>query len=176
MKTYIKCFLWFFILLCVACLVLITKVDCFFCLFGLLIFKKKSEGDFRRSIFIALFLILLNDREGRVENISDGYFRYHIDSMLSKKNAIIPTTGISEYAFWCIIELCSVRSDKVIKALYEYMVLKHSRNVSCNNNGVSNGYFGCCLAKVEHVIRIVEELLSHHNGAAKKEDLAVIEK
>lgn len=104
-----------------------------------------------------------------VENISNGHFRYHIDSMFSKKNALIPTTGISEDAFWCIIELCSVRSDKVIKALYEYMVLKHPRNVSCNNNGVSNGYFGSCLARVEHVIRIVEELLSHHNGAAKKE-------
>lgn len=55
-KIYIKCFWCVFILLCAVYLALLTKVDCFFCLFGLLIFEKESEGDFRRGIFITLFL------------------------------------------------------------------------------------------------------------------------
>lgn len=55
-KIYIKCFWCVFILLRAVYLALLTKVDCFFCLFGLLIFKKESEGDFRKGIFITLFL------------------------------------------------------------------------------------------------------------------------
>lgn len=55
-KIYIKCFWCVFILLRAVYLAFLTKVDCFFCLFGLLIFKKESEGDFRKGIFITLFL------------------------------------------------------------------------------------------------------------------------
>lgn len=82
--------------------------------------------------------------------------------ILSKRNAFFSVDGMSDDEFWCIIELCTVRSDKVIKALYEYMVLKHSRSISCNNNGVGNGYFGSCLARIEHVIRVVSKLIAYY--------------
>ncbi len=136
-------------------LVLVTKVDCFFSRFGLLLFKKRSGGTY---FFVASFFS--EKKGGRVEDLSGGYCRHRFSSILSKKNTVIPTTEISEDKFWCIVELCSIRSDKVIKALYDYLVLKHPRSVSCNNNGVSNGYFGSCLARVEHVIQVVNELFS----------------
>ncbi|EFN6235447.1 fimbrial protein [Escherichia coli] len=101
---------------------------------------------------------------------SDVYFQHNSYSVLSKKNTFIAVNGMSEDEFWCIIELSSIRSNKIIKALYEYMVLKHSRAVSCNNNGVSNGYFGSCLARIEYVIQVVSELFSYYKNTIKKEN------
>ncbi|HAZ3906363.1 TPA: fimbrial protein [Escherichia coli] len=97
-----------------------------------------------------------------VQENNNHYLKVDKNSVISKRNAFFSVDGISDDEFWCIIELCAVRSDKVIKALYEYMVLKHSRSISCNNNGVSNGYFGCCLARIEHVIRVVSKLIAYN--------------
>lgn len=103
-----------------------------------------------------------------MEDSAGRYFECNASSVLSKKNSFSSHDGISEDVFWCIIELCSVRSNKVIKALYEYIVLKHSRSVSCNNNGVSNGYFGSCLARVEHVVQVINRLNSCHKEISNK--------
>ncbi len=109
-------------------------------------------------------------RKESMKGDSDVYFQHNLYSVLSKKNTFIAVNGMSEDEFWCIIELSSIRSNKIIKALYEYMVLKHSRAVSCNNNGVSNGYFGSCLARIEYVIQVVSELFSHYKNTIKKEN------
>ncbi|WP_240726512.1 adhesin biosynthesis transcription regulatory family protein [Escherichia sp. E4702] len=105
---------------------------------------------------------------GLMEGNSDSRFRHNIYSVLSKKNTVISMEEVSEDEFWCIIELSSIRSNKIIKALHEYMVLKHSRAVSCSNNGVSNGYFGSCLARIEYVIQVVSELFFYYNNATNK--------
>ena len=64
-------------------------------------------------------------------------------------------------------------SDKAIKALYEYMVLKHPRKTLAAITMESVMVIsGSCLARVEHVIRIVEELLSHHNGCQEERILS----
>lgn len=51
--------MWFFVLF----LALSTKVGCFVCSVGLLIFKKESEGDFRCGYFYSAIFLLLNGRE-----------------------------------------------------------------------------------------------------------------
>lgn len=84
---------------------------------------------------------------------------------LGKKNIAPQSSLISEEEFWCLIELSSVRSNKVINALHDYLVLNHSRSACCDKYGVSNGYFGSCIARFEHVIQVVNELFTHYKAS-----------
>lgn len=80
--------------------------------------------------------------------------------ILGKKNIALRSSSISEDEFWCLIELTSIRSNKVINALHDYLVFNHSKSACCDKYGVSNGYFGSCIARVEHVIQVVSELFT----------------
>lgn len=96
-----------------------------------------------------------------------GYIKEHKqqprqNSFLEKKNHILPSGGMSDDEFWCLIELTPIRSDKIIRALHDYFVLNCSRSSCCGKHGISNGYFGACITRFEHVIQVVNALFNHY--------------
>lgn len=90
------------------------------------------------------------------------------DSLLEKKNHILPSGNMSGDEFWFLIELTPIRSDKIIRALHDYFVLNHPRSHCCDKYGVSNGYFGVCISRLEHVIQVVKALLNYYKMSKDK--------
>lgn len=93
------------------------------------------------------------------------------NSFLEKKNHILPSGSMSDDEFWCLIELTPIRSDKIIRALHDYFVLNCSRSSCCGKHGISNGYFGACITRFEHVIQVVNALFNYYkiSGSTKVE-------
>ncbi|EPD6681747.1 PapB/FocB family fimbrial expression transcriptional regulator [Cronobacter sakazakii] len=94
-------------------------------------------------------------------------------SFLEKKNHILLSGSMSDDEFWCLIELTPIRSDKIIRALYDYFVLNLSRSSCCGKHGVSNGYFGACITRFEHVIQVVNALFNFYkaSGSNKRQEI-----
>lgn len=88
---------------------------------------------------------------------------------LEKKNHILPSGSVSGDEFWYLIELTSIRSDKTIRALYDYFVLNRPRTHCCDKHSVGNGYFGACISRFEHVIHVVNTLLNYYKMSGSKE-------
>ncbi|EEW1830757.1 TPA: fimbrial protein [Escherichia coli] len=91
-------------------------------------------------------------------------------SFLEKKNHILPSGSMSDDEFWCMIELTPIRSDKIIRALHDYFVLNRPRAHCCDKHGVSNGYFGACISRFEHVIQVVNTLLNYYKMSGSKKN------
>ncbi|EFO3514279.1 fimbrial protein, partial [Escherichia coli] len=70
----------------------------------------------------------------------------------------------------CMIELTPIRSDKIIRALHDYFVLNRPRAHCCDKHGVSNGYFGACISRFEHVIQVVNTLLNYYKMSGSKKN------
>lgn len=135
-------------------LVLLTIVGCFATILCLLCFAAFSDGDLNKVYS------LINSNEQGVESQMGYGLKNRSSFIFGKKNIASRYEAISEEEFWCLVELSSIRSDKIINALHDYLVLNHSRRVCCDRYGVGNGYFGSCIARMEHVIQVVSELFT----------------
>ncbi|TKV22984.1 fimbrial protein [Citrobacter sp. wls613] len=100
--------------------------------------------------------------ETKVEYIKEHSQQPQQGSFLEKKNHILPSGNMSDDEFWFLIELTPIRSDKIIRALHDYFVLNRPRSNCCDKHGVSNGYFGVCISRFEHVIQVVNALLNYY--------------
>ncbi|EEV0101563.1 transcriptional regulator [Escherichia coli] len=69
---------------------------------------------------------------------------------------------VSEDKFWLLIEISPIQSQKVICALYDYLVVGASRKVVCEKHRVNNGYITRCMQRLIHIDRIAELLSSHY--------------
>ncbi|EAN2945090.1 PapB/FocB family fimbrial expression transcriptional regulator [Citrobacter werkmanii] len=100
--------------------------------------------------------------EKNVEHIKTDGLQPLRSSFLEKKNHILSSRSMSADEFWCFIELTSIRSEKIIRALFDYFVSKQPRALCCERYGVSNGYFSACISRFEHVIQVVGQLFSYY--------------
>ena len=62
---------------------------------------------------------------------------------------------VSEYLFWLLVELSSLRSEKAICALNDFLVLGYTRKEVCGKYHLSSGHFSVALRRIMHVDGIV---------------------
>ncbi|HBA9300924.1 TPA: transcriptional regulator [Escherichia coli] len=77
---------------------------------------------------------------------------------------MLSSGSVSEDVFWLLIEISTIRSEKLIKALYDYLVLGSSRKAICETYDVNNGYFSTTLHRIQRVNQIVSELIPFYMG------------
>ncbi|WP_218077076.1 adhesin biosynthesis transcription regulatory family protein [Escherichia coli] len=66
-----------------------------------------------------------------------------------------PFWGCREKQFNMLIELSSIRSNKMINALRGHVVYGESRKIVCKRYGVNPGYLSVCLARLVRVYHLV---------------------
>lgn len=76
----------------------------------------------------------------------------------NQRNGLLGAGDITDDMFWLLVEISAIRSEKLIKALYDYLVLGASRKVICETYGVNNGYFSTTLQRIQRVNQIVSKL------------------
>ncbi|HAX9584600.1 TPA: transcriptional regulator [Escherichia coli] len=86
---------------------------------------------------------------------------------------IIPFTGageklkageVSESLFWLLVELSSLRSEKTIRALNDFLVLGYTRKEVCEKYHLSGGNFSVALRRIMHVDGIARLVAAYYNS------------
>lgn len=78
--------------------------------------------------------------------------------MLNEVCVLMPG-NVQEDFFWALIELSPLRSEKVVRALRDFLVLGYTRKEVCEKYNVSYGYFSVALKRVRHVNNIIYRLM-----------------
>ena len=65
---------------------------------------------------------------------------------------------ISEEQFWLLINASSMRSDKVVNALFDYLVNGISRKESCAKFNVNSGHFSIGLGRLQQLSHTAAKL------------------
>ncbi|ENY0932208.1 PapB/FocB family fimbrial expression transcriptional regulator [Escherichia coli] len=81
---------------------------------------------------------------------------------LSKKNQYLAIGKVPEDIFWLLVEMSAIRSQGIIKALYDYLVLGDSRKVICERYNVNNGYISTSLSRLERMNEMIKEIIPRH--------------
>ncbi len=68
---------------------------------------------------------------------------------------------VPERLFWVLMELSPLRSEKVIRALKDFLVLGYTRKEVCEKYEVSYGYFSVALKRIRHVDDVVCQLVKY---------------
>ncbi|ENH2643559.1 transcriptional regulator [Escherichia coli] len=66
---------------------------------------------------------------------------------------------VPEDFFLALMELSPLRSEKVIRALKDFLVFGYTRKEVCERYDVSYGYFSVALKRTRHVNNIVYRLM-----------------
>lgn len=66
---------------------------------------------------------------------------------------------VPEDFFWALIELSPLRSEKVVRALRDFLVMGYTRKEACERYSVSYGYFSVALKRIRHIDDIVCQLV-----------------
>ncbi|EOC6713704.1 PapB/FocB family fimbrial expression transcriptional regulator [Escherichia coli] len=70
--------------------------------------------------------------------------------------------SLSNEHFWMLIEISPVHSEKMIRALRDFLVLGKERKKVCESHNVSLSYFSVTLGRVSHVNKIVSLLTAYY--------------
>lgn len=65
---------------------------------------------------------------------------------------------ISEEQFWLLVNASSMRSDKVVNALFDYLVNGISRKDSCTRHNVNSGHFSIGLGRLQQLSHTAAKL------------------
>ncbi|ENT6522346.1 PapB/FocB family fimbrial expression transcriptional regulator [Escherichia coli] len=65
---------------------------------------------------------------------------------------------ISEAQFWLLVNASSMRSDKMVNALFEHLVKGVSRKESCTKHNVNSGHFSIGLGRLQQLSHIAAKL------------------
>ncbi|EQC1804413.1 PbsX family transcriptional regulator [Escherichia coli] len=81
-------------------------------------------------------------------------------NLLTSKHSMIYLSrgGVGHDHFWLLMELTSIRSEKMIRALYDYFVSGYLRNEICDMHGVSQSNLSLSIKKIQHTYKIVKAL------------------
>ncbi|MCU6345215.1 adhesin biosynthesis transcription regulatory family protein [Escherichia coli] len=71
---------------------------------------------------------------------------------------------VSEEQFWLLVGASSMHSDKVIKALFDYLVNGAARKNACAEHGVNSGHFSIGLNRLQHFSHTAAKLAVFYQG------------
>ncbi|EEY5917433.1 adhesin biosynthesis transcription regulatory family protein [Escherichia coli] len=83
-----------------------------------------------------------------------------LDSSVSKlyftklKKDVICPGKLDEEHFWLLVEISSIHSEKVIKAMKAHLVHGMPRKSVCDEYNVNNGYLSTSLARLNYIHRV----------------------
>ena len=83
---------------------------------------------------------------------SDEFFRIRV-----KQGVLIPGE-IAEGHFCLLMEISSIRSERMVQALHEYLVKGKSRIAVCKKNGLGSSHFSISLDRVQRLSYLVSQL------------------
>ena len=89
------------------------------------------------------------------------WLRRRCAKKVKEKDVLIPGK-VSEFVFPLLMELSSVRSERVIYALRDFLVWGYTRKEVCERYGVTYSYFSKALKRVCRVGNIIVCLLEHY--------------
>ncbi|HFO4494039.1 TPA: PapB/FocB family fimbrial expression transcriptional regulator [Escherichia coli] len=69
---------------------------------------------------------------------------------------------VPEESFWLLMELSPLRSEKVIRALKDFLVLGYTRKEVCEKYEVSYGYLSLALKRTRHIDDVVCQLVKYN--------------
>ncbi|WP_306674403.1 PapB/FocB family fimbrial expression transcriptional regulator [Escherichia coli] len=78
------------------------------------------------------------------------------------RNKMLLAGSLTEEWFYLLIEISPINSIKVIKALYDHLVVGESRKDVCKRHGVNAGYFSICMGRLFHINQIAGQLASYY--------------
>lgn len=80
-----------------------------------------------------------------------------------KKDFISPGK-LDEEQFWLLVEISSIHSEKVIKAMRAHLVHGIPRKNACNEYNVNNGYLSTSLSRLNYIHRVASYLSKFYQG------------
>ncbi len=75
---------------------------------------------------------------------------------------------VSEYLFWLLVELSSLRSEKTIRALNDFLVFGYTRKEVCEKHHLSSGNFSVALRRIMRVDGIARLVAAYYNSKDAK--------
>lgn len=82
----------------------------------------------------------------------------HDDLMKRARQGWLVSGFISDEQFWLLVKVSSIRSDKVVNALFDYLVNGISRKESCAKYDVNSGHFSIGLGRLQQLSHTAAEL------------------
>lgn len=73
---------------------------------------------------------------------------------------------VPESLFWLLVELSSLRSEKVIRALSDFLILGYTRREVCEKYNLSGGHFSVALRQLMRVNDLARLTASYYNGTS----------
>lgn len=86
---------------------------------------------------------------------------------LKRNKHKLSSSSLSEEQFWMLIEISPLHSEKVIRALRDFLVFGYSRREVCETYKVSRSYFSVSLGRVSHVDNVVSLLALYYDGTRR---------
>lgn len=71
---------------------------------------------------------------------------------------------VSEFLFWLLIELSSLRSEKAIRALSDFLILGYTRREVCEKYHLSGSHFSVALRQLMRVNDLARLTASYYNA------------
>ncbi|EMU6031388.1 transcriptional regulator [Salmonella enterica subsp. enterica serovar Bredeney] len=87
-------------------------------------------------------------------------------SSIRKVDSVLAPGKVSDAHFSVLIELSSVRSEKIIYALHDCLVMGESRKTACERHGASISYFSISLGRLLHAHQLVLQLMPFYRESA----------
>lgn len=91
-----------------------------------------------------------------------------MNKMVERRN-LMPASLSSEH-FWMLIDISPVYSEKVIRALRDFLVMGREKRDICESHNVSSSYFSVTLGRVSRVNNIVSELIPYYSNKNENSD------
>ncbi|MCU6343476.1 adhesin biosynthesis transcription regulatory family protein [Escherichia coli] len=80
----------------------------------------------------------------------------------SRQGWLIPGY-VSEEQFWLLVGASSMHSEKVINALFEYLVQGKTRKEACNKYKTNSGHFSIGLNRLQHFSHTGAKLAKYYS-------------
>lgn len=87
----------------------------------------------------------------------------HKEILIRAQQGWLIPGSVPEPQFWLLIGISSIHSEKVIKALLDYLVNGTSRKDVCSNYCVNSGHFSICLSRLQHLSHAAAKLSEYYH-------------
>ncbi|EMU6031433.1 transcriptional regulator [Salmonella enterica subsp. enterica serovar Bredeney] len=97
-----------------------------------------------------------------IRTVNSDCFSGRTVSFSKKKSSFMIPGKFSEEHFSMLIEISSLRSEKIVNALYEHLVEGIPRKEVCERHGASPSYFSVSLGRLIHIHQLALQLASFY--------------
>jgi hypothetical protein len=82
--------------------------------------------------------------------------------LLNIRESVLLPGSMSEVHFFLLIGISSIRSDRIIWAMKDYLVDGHSRKELCEKYQINNGYFSTTLGRLIRLNALAASLAPYY--------------